>query len=87
MQSERTTVESINVSAQNWAQLEAGDRVSVFEPGQEAYEATLNAKMDDSTVIWIDGPGARRAFDFRDGIRVTSQSATSGGIPAPRSRA
>lgn len=64
-------METMNVVAQDWAQLEAGDHVSVVEPGQDAYEAHVNAKTDDSTVIWIDSPRGRRAFDFREGIRVT----------------
>ncbi|MFF2317799.1 hypothetical protein ACFVTE_16195 [Arthrobacter sp. NPDC058097] len=54
---------------QDWARLEAGDRVVVIDDGVES-PAIVAAKMDDSTVVWVLGAAGRhrRAIDYREGV-------------------
>ena len=58
-------------SAQDWSELAEGTKVAITEPRNARYSATVDTKTQDSTVVWvIDGWGHRRAFDYREGIKL-----------------
>jgi len=57
---------------EEWSGLMTSQRVSVKEPGREIYTATVDAITVNADVIWIiSAGGTRRAFDAREGIRIT----------------
>ncbi|WP_309108645.1 hypothetical protein [Arthrobacter sp.] len=46
--------------------------MTVTEPGRGSYSARVDTKTEDSAVVWgIDDNGQRRAFDHREGVRIT----------------
>ncbi|YCH06387.1 hypothetical protein ACTAQJ_14840 [Arthrobacter sp. alpha11c] len=55
---------------QDWTDLDIGDPVTVTEPGQDFYQATVDAKTLDSTILWVNTSPGRRAFDFREGVLI-----------------
>jgi hypothetical protein len=58
-------------TTQNWKRLNVEDGVLVSEPGSDPYGARVDAKMSDSTVIWVvTASGYRYAFDHREEVEI-----------------
>lgn len=62
-----------NGTPQNWSGLTEGQHVSVREPGRGHYSARIEA-MHEAKVVWVisDHGGFRRAFDYREGVVISS---------------
>lgn len=58
-------------SIEDWTHLLTYDKVTVTPPGGQPYVGTVDAKTDNSEVLWVLTPSGRRAYHFREGVRTT----------------
>jgi hypothetical protein len=63
-------MKTAEIIAQDWSRIKTGDEVVVIDESHE-YTAVIDAKTDNSQVIWTLGnDNSRRAHDYRDGILI-----------------
>jgi hypothetical protein len=64
----RTVEEDSLPLPQDWSKIEVDDRVKVIDNKSTGYEAIIDAKTQDSTIIWIRRTdlGTRQLVDHRD---------------------
>jgi hypothetical protein len=66
-----TTVEEDSLPVpQDWSKIKVDDHVTVIDNKSLGYEAIIDAKTQDSTIIWIRRTdlGTRQLMDHRDGL-------------------
>jgi hypothetical protein len=66
----RTSEESPHPVPQDWSNIEVDDLVKVVDNKSTGYKAVIDAKTQDSTIIWIRRTdlGTRQLVDHRDGL-------------------
>ena len=74
------------IEPRNWARLRINDPVTVIEPHGYAYEAVVDSKTPDSSVIWVRRPdiNTRHLIECRDGVRIRPSVSPSGAEPVSR---
>lgn len=70
MKKPRTFIESPHPAPQDWSNIEVDDHVKVIDNKSASYKAIIDAKTQDSTIIWIRRTdlGTRQLVDHRDGM-------------------
>lgn len=68
---------------QDWSALRPGDRVSVSESGNPAYEARVDILTGDSSVMWILAGDlkSRKAFDCREDVVIRHSDTSDSLLP------